>query len=259
MVAERLFQDVPLWILLIAIFAAMALARELGAWARRRFGRDAGEGDPPADESVILTAVLGLLALLMAFSFGMALNRHEARRELVVTEANALGTAYLRTSVLDDPGRLRALLRQYAEIRLTYGLNGGGVQAAAEQATSQLQPAIWNEAVRRVGPNRQTPLAGFVLAPLNEAFDAAGSRKAALAARLPPSVLVTLALYMIASGAVLGYLICGVRLRHRAASLALFALFALALGVILDLDRPRGGLIRVPQGTMADTLRMMGG
>jgi uncharacterized membrane protein YbhN (UPF0104 family) len=211
-----------------------------------------------ADESVILTAVLGLLALLMAFSFGMALSRNDARRELVVTEANALGTAYLRTSVFDDPARLRGLMRQYAQTRLSYGVNGGPAQQSAERETAQLQPQIWDEAVRLVGPDRATPLAGFLLAPINDAFDAAGARKAALSAHLPPSVLVTLALYLVASAGVLGYLIPGGRLRHRAAAYILFALFALSLGVILDLDRPRSGLIRVPQGTMADTVQMMG-
>ncbi|CAN7471896.1 hypothetical protein LJR225_003232 [Phenylobacterium sp. LjRoot225] len=256
---ERLFEEVPLWIVLILIFVGMGLAREVGAWSRRRLIRASEAGDPPADETVVLTAVLGLLALLMAFSFGMALNRHETRRELVVTEANALGTAYLRTSVLDDPGRLRALMRNYAQTRLTFGLNGGETQRAADRETARQQPPIWDEAVRLVGPSRTTPLAGFVLAPLNDAFDAASARKAALAARLPPSVLLTLSLYLIASAVVLGYGICGAGLRHRAASLALLALFALAFSVILDLDRPRSGLIRVPQGTMADTLQMMGG
>lgn len=257
MVAERLFDEAPLWAVLVLVFAAMGLARELGARARLRVVRAGDES--PADEGVVLSAVMGLLALLMAFSFGMALNRHEARRELVVTEANALGTAYLRTSMLDDPARLRGLLRQYAQTRLTYGLNGGAAQAAAEQETSQLQPQIWDEAVRLVGADRATPLAGFVLAPLNDAFDAAGARKAALTARLPPSVLVTLAVYLVASAGVFGYVIAGSRLRHRAASFVLFALFTLSLGVILDLDRPRSGLIRVPQGTMADTVQMMGG
>jgi uncharacterized membrane protein YbhN (UPF0104 family) len=256
MVAERLFQGVPLGIVLILIFAGMGLARELGAWRRRGVIRAADES--AADESVILTAVLGLLALLMAFSFGMALNRNDARRELVVTEANALGTAYLRTSVLEDPTRLRSLMRQYAETRLSYGLNDGAVQQAAERETAQLQPQIWDEAVRLVGPNRATPLAGFVLTPINDAFDAASARKAALLAHLPPSVLVTLCLYLVASAGVLGYLIPGGRLRHRAAAYILFALFALSLGVVLDLDRPRSGLIRVPQGTMADTVQMMG-
>jgi hypothetical protein len=196
----------------------------------------------------------------VAFSFGMALNRYEARRELVVTEANALGTAYLRTAVLDDPARLRRLMLQYAEARLTYGRIGGGAVKAARAAADeadQLRPQIWAEAVRLIAPSRETPLAGFVLSPLDAAFDAASERKAELQARMPLVVLGTLCAYFVAAAAVLGYASAHAEARHRVASFALFGLFTLALGVILDLDRPRGGLIDLPQGAMVDTVAMM--
>jgi hypothetical protein len=147
----------------------------------------------------------------------------------------------------------------YARERLAFGLKSGDAQAGAERRAEALQPQVWAEAVRLVGPARQTPMAGFVLGPLNDAFDAASARKAALSARMPVSVLATLAVYFVAAAAVLGHAIAAAGGRHRAASLALFALFALALGVILDLDRPRSGLIRIPQDAMADILRTMGG
>jgi hypothetical protein len=262
MTPERFFREAPLWGILLVLFLLMGSARELGAWARRREGRVARKEGGATDEGYILTAVLGLLALLVAFSFGMALNRYETRRELVVTEANLLGTAYLRTAVLDDPAKLRRLILQYAEARLAYGQVGGAAQAAkaakaAELEADQLRPQIWAEAVRQIAPNRQTPLAGFVLSPLDAAFAAASERKAELQARMPLVVLVTLCVYFVAAAAVLGYASAHAEARHRVASFALFGLFTLALGVILDLDRPRGGLIDLPQGTMVDTVAMM--
>jgi hypothetical protein len=260
MTPERFFREGPLWGILLLLFLIMGLARELGAWARRREGQVARKEGGATDEGYILTAVLGLLALLVAFSFGMALNRYEARRELVVTEANALGTAYLRTAILDDPAKLRRLMLLYAQARLAYGQVGGGAaktaRAAAHEA-DQLRPQIWAEAVRQIAPSRETPLAGFVLSPLDAAFDAASERKAELQARMPLVVLVTLCVYFVAAAAVLGYASARAEARHRVASFALFGLFTLALGVILDLDRPRGGLIDLPQGAMVDTVAMM--
>lgn len=253
---ERLFREAPLWSALLLLFVVMGLAREFGAWARRREGRVVRNTGGATDEGYILSAVLGLLALLVAFSFGMALNRYEARRELVVTEANALGTAYLRTAVLDDPAKLRGLMLQYARSRLAYGEMDED-WPAAERDAERLQPLVWAEAARQVGPSRETPLAGFILSPLGDAFDAASARKAELRARMPLVVLVTLSVYFIAAATVLGYASAHAEARHRVASFALFGLFTLALGVILDLDRPADGLIGLPQGAMIDTLAMM--
>lgn len=253
---EAFFREAPLWSILLLVFLAMALAREFGAWGRRLEGRISRKEGVATDEGYILTSVLGLLALLVAFSFGMALNGYEARRELVVTEANALSTAWSRAALLEDPTRLRSLLLQYTQARVTYGEVGEAIREA-ERESDRLKPKVWAEAVRQVGPSRQTPLAGFVLSPLGDAFDAASTRKAELEARMPVVVLVTLSVYFIAAAAVLGYASAHAWARHRVASLVLFGLFTLALGVILDLDRPRGGLIHLPQGAMIDTVAMM--
>jgi hypothetical protein len=256
MTAERFFREAPLWSILLLLFLVMGVARELGAWARRVEGRIPRKEGGATDEGYILSAVLGLLALLVAFSFGMALNRYEKRRELVVTEANAIEAAYQRSALLDDPAALRGLMLQYAQARLEYG-EVGGEAPAAEREADRLRPQVWAEAVRQVAPSRDTPLAGFILAPLDEAFDTASERKAELQARMPLVVLVTLSVYFAAAAAVLGYASERAQARHRVASFALFGLFILALGVILDLDRPNGGLIHLPQGAMADTVAMM--
>jgi hypothetical protein len=256
MSVEWFFQAAPLPVVLLVLFTTMGLACELGA-RLHRWGLGRNDGGDKEAKGYVLSGALGLLALLVAFTFGMALNRYELRRQLVITEATALATSYLRLSVLDDAGRLKGLLRQYAEDRLEFGLKGGPDQQAAEQRAAQLHPVIWDEAVRLIAPNRTTPLAGFVLAPLNEAFDTATARRAALTARLPIRVLLTLVLYMVSVAAVLGYAVSGASGRLRISWLSLFALFALALGVILDLDRPRSGAIRIPQGAMADTVQLM--
>jgi hypothetical protein len=254
--ANWLFREAPLWSVTVLLFLVMGLAREFGAWAHRREGPDARK-DAGADEGFIVSAVLGLLALLVAFSFGMALNRYEARRQLVVAEANALDTAFLRTAVLADPAKLRHLMLQYAETRLTYGQSAGVAQDAATLETEQLRQKLWSEAVLQTAASHDSTLAELVLTPLGEAFDAAAERKAELTARMPLVVLVTLSAYFIAAAGVLGYASERGQARHRVASFALFALFTLALGVILDLDRPTEGLISLPEGAMIDTVATM--
>ena len=259
MSTEWVFQNAPPWLLLLLLFGSMALASELGGWLHKRARLRATDAIDKEAEGYILSGVLGLLALLVAFTFGMSLSRYDVRRELVVKEATALTTAYLRTSLLEEPGRLRALMHQYAQVRLEFGLTGGERGRAADRKALAMQPIIWAEAVKLVQPARQTPLPQFVLAPLNEAFDTATARRTALAARLPGNVLLTLVLYLIASAALLGFAVAGANWRLRVATLALFALFSLALGVIIDLDEPRRGPVPVPQWAMAETVRLMAG
>lgn len=254
-------QRTPLAALALLLLVAMIAARELGGLAHRvltRRGMRAADADG-TDEGYILSAVLGLLALLVAFTFSLALNRFEERRTLVVAEANALGTAWLRTSLVDAPAPLRTALRAYARERLAFGLSDGADEIAAEARADALQPQVWDQALAAVRPYRTTALAGLVLDPINQAFDLAGSRHAALAARLPATVLGALCLYALASAGVLGYAMSGAGARHRIASMVMFALVVLAISLILDLDRPRDGAIRVPQGAMTDALRAMGG
>jgi len=234
----------------------MMLAREVGAWCHRLLSRRKEEGES-SDEGHILSAVLGLLALLLAFTFGPALDHYEKRRELVVTEANALGTAYLRTGVLDQPEELRSLMRSYTQQRLAYGHQWGAAAAETAGKADQLQARIWEMAVAAVRPQRTTPMAPILLQPLNDAFDAASARKAALAARLPASVMAALSLYAIGAAGMLGYAVTAAGGRHRGASLVLFVLLTLAMELILDLDRPRSGKIHVSQAPMADALAAM--
>jgi hypothetical protein len=149
-----MLQDQPIWLLFVLVVGALGLAREAGAWLHRRHARAAESGDE-AHEGYLLSAVLGLLALLVAFTFGLALDRFEKRRELVVVEANALGTAWLRAEAFADGIQLQRLLRAYTAERLTYGRTGGAAQAAAAARAAALQPRIWSwPSPRRCGAPR---------------------------------------------------------------------------------------------------------
>ena len=118
-------QEQPLWLIGATLFAAQVVAREAGSLARRRI---AGKADSPAEEtsdkSLILSGVLGLLVLMIAFTFSLAMNRYETRRDLVVAEANAIGTAEVRVQLLASPqgAELARLLHAHSRTRLQFGL-----------------------------------------------------------------------------------------------------------------------------------------
>ncbi len=249
-------ENAPLWQLAIMAFALMAAAWEAGSRLQARFGRKR-HPDDVTDEGYILSGILGLLALLIAFTFGLALDRYETRRALVVTEANALGTAWLRTALLENPAGVRTALRDYTRARVTFSLAPSEKRAAADAAAAAQQEALWQAAIAALGNQKASPLAGTVLAPINEAIDTAATRSAALEARLPASVAVILGLYAIISAGMLGYVVARGGTRQNAASLLLFMMVTLSFVLIEDLDRPRDGAIQVSQKPMVDALAAM--
>jgi hypothetical protein len=99
---DQLFDGLPLWALLIATIVIVTLSVEVGfRWGRRGRRPSALDGEAPA--GAIASATLGLLALILAFTFGMAVSRFDARKQLVLDEANAIGTTYLRADLLPQP------------------------------------------------------------------------------------------------------------------------------------------------------------
>lgn len=233
----------------------MLVAAATGGWFARRAARDPDA--PGKEDGYVLSAVLGLLALLIAFTFGLALNRHEERRALVVVEANALGTAWLRTELLDDPAPVRRLMRDYTRERVAFGHTDGETRDGHAVRAAQLQSRLWEAVMQRLAPHRGTAAVPVVVSPFNEAFDAATSRQAALEARLPDTVLLALGLYCVMSAGMLGFTLAIGGVRHRLPPVMLFALLTLAVGLVLDLDRPRSGSIQVPQGAMHEVLATM--
>lgn len=252
----QFIETAPLWQLAILSFVLMLLAWECGGQLQARLSR-AAHKDDVQDEGYILSGILGLLALLIAFTFGLALDRYETRRELVVTEANALGTAWLRTSLLDNPAPLRAALRDYTRARVAFSLAPAHQRTEAHAAANAKQVKVWDEAMAALGDQKASPLAPALLGPINEAIDTAATRAAALDARLPASVEVILGLYALISAGMLGYVVARAGSRQRAASVLLFMMVTLSFILIEDLDRARDGAIQVSQQPMVDALAAM--
>lgn len=238
------------------MLVAHEVGRRLGAM---RQARGAGNEDKN-DDAFIVSGVLGLLALLMAFSFSMSLNRFEERRDLMLAEASALGYLALLTEAIApaDGAPIRAMLRRYGKSRLTVVMLTDGPsrsQAAADADGLRGMLGARVAAGIRVQEGRPTAVA------LAQAFDAvedtAVRREAMTAAHLPERVLWLLLTYCITSAAMLGFSLALARQSRRAASSTFYLLLSLAFATMLDLDRPRSGAIVIPQQPFIEAIQAL--
>jgi len=241
----------------LGLLIAMTALWRLGAALHRR----AEGGADTGGESYVLSGAFGLLALLMAFAFSLAIGRYETRRLLVIEEANAIGTMATRLALLEDRQRLplAAQLAHYAKTRAAVGRNApeAAWQAAHEASAREcggFGDALF-AALRAMPPDTRGPV---LVQAYNAMCDIATERHAARSARLPAEVLALLALYCCACSALLGFATGRADWRSGTSSVLFFALLAAAYITILDLDSPRSGAIIVPQeelDTVAKSLR----
>lgn len=246
-------QSVSLPVLGLGIWAILLIGMELGlrlpGWLDRKRDHDDAGGAAP---EYLLSATLGLLALLLGFTFSLALNRYEARRELVVQESNALGTAWLRAQLLQEPNRaaMSGLLRAYTDVRLRWSEDGTATPDL--RPTAALQQKLWAALGTAIRTDPSQQLTRGLMDAMNDSFDLQSARTVARRAHIPNEVWAMLLLYSFLAAGMLGHLMSNRPRPHRAATMLLLTLVTLALVLILDVDRPRGGAIRVSQQPMED-------
>jgi hypothetical protein len=198
---------------------------------------------------VLQGALLGLVALLLAFGLSLALGRYEDRRAATVAEANAIGTSFLRAQLVAEPERSRslALLRRYTDlaIRVAYEIPGSSSMVRTTAAEGILQRRLWRLAGRSIASSPVASAPRLYVDSLNETFDDQSARLSALNNRVPNAVL---AIELIAAAVALGLLALHISLigRGLAPVLLAAALVSVVLLVTFDLDRPTRGLIKVP-------------
>lgn len=238
------------------LFVSMVVVIELGYRLGLR-RQHAETEDSKSHINAIQGSMLGILALLLGFTFSQSLQRFDSRSEAVVEEANAIGTAWLRAQLLPDAvrGDTQALLRAYVDARVAASTRSD-VQKSEVDALSvktlELQNRLWDQ-VRRAVEIEPHPLkTGLYLQALNEVFDDFGKRDAARSRHVPELVLLLLYVTFMMAGAIVG-LGCGVA-GHRpsAVSYVMVGLIVVLVFIILDLDRPRRGLIEVSQQSLID-------
>jgi hypothetical protein len=231
--------------LFLGILLTMEIGRRIGiAVLARENGSDLkGVGSAEA-------AVVGLLGLLIAFTFSGAASRFEARRHLITQETNAIGTAYLRIDLLAEADRtsMRDLFRRYLDNRLdTYHNVDDLAKVDAKLAAgAALQNEIWSNAVTAVQTPSAAPQAGMLLLPaLNEMIDITTTRLVATRNHPPRVINVLLGALSLVGALLAGYSMSGNRVRSWLHQIVFALMMAVTLYVVLDLEYPRRGLIRI--------------
>jgi len=240
----------PLWGVFAATVLLVLLALEIGyRLGRYRHQASAREKEGPVGSMV--GATLGLLAFLLAFTFGLAATRFDARRDVVLGEANAIGTTYLRAGLLPE-GRdeVRALLRDYVAARLEVFKTGR--LAAAVRRSEELQGRLWARTVGLGAKHPTSIVVGLFIQSVNDVIDFHSKRLEGLRNRIPG--VIWTGLYGLAALALggIGYQ-SGLAGTSRSLEIVVVAVaFSVVIGLIADLDRPGEGFLTVSQQAMFD-------
>lgn len=256
MQVTELLDLLPLWSILPLTITIALLSIELGyRLASYRLRHSQEEKESPVGGMV--GGTLGLLAFMLAFTFGLAGSRYEDRRQVLLSEANAIGTTYLRAAMLPEPMRTETqnLLREYVDVRLEAVQPGKLDQAIAK--SEDLHNQLWAQAVAVTEKDR-SPITGLFIVSLNEVIDLHAKRvMAGLRSRVPGVIWIVLYVLAILTMVMMGY---HSGLAHSRRSIAVIALvlgFSSVLFLIADLDRPGQGALRVSQQSMIDLRRSM--
>jgi hypothetical protein len=192
----------------VALFFVSLVAAE-GGYRLGRHSRETIDEPTRLQVSSIQGAILGLLGLLLGFTFAMAVSRFDARKHLVVDEANAIGTAILRARLFPPPRReeVDTLLRSYVDARLKVGgaQESGAEFASSEAEADRLQRQLWALTVTVAVEDTRSVTAALFIESLNDAFDSKSRRDAALSNHVPESVLALLFLASLIAMSVIGY------------------------------------------------------
>jgi hypothetical protein len=241
--------EYDLLVIFLVSMTVILLAGEVGRWLGRRAAKQGADS-----VSTLEGAILGLLALMIGFTFAMALSRFEARRDAVLVEANAIGTTALRARLLPAPHsrEVLTLLREYVQLRLdiTRHMPSPADLGAMVARSNAIQEALWRHAKAVAARDNAMVPTGIFIQSLNEMIDDQEKRLTAVRNRLP--IVILFALYGVATVAIgfAGYE-SGLQARHSRLPVYLVGMLVAAMVILIqDLDRPGAGFIRVSQEPM---------
>lgn len=245
------FYFLPIWGQLVGIFFMLVVAYGVGAGLQRLLLRE-----PCTDaETALVGSALGLLAFLIGFTFSIALSRYEERRTLVLAEANAIGTTWLRAQLVEEPMRrdMQETLIRYTDIRLQlFSVDEDLTELRRLRQASQVElDRLWNITAKAVIVIEPAPLGTTLLQTVNETIDIAESRRATYVTRIPRPVILGVILFALITAGLSGFARGG--RRHFIMSVFTYVMLASIIGLVLDLDRPSAGAIRILPGPLVET------
>ena len=245
------FYAQPVFVHWIGIFLLLILAYQLGVLLQRLLLRD------PCTESetALVGSALGLLAFVIGFTFSIALNRYDERRNLVLAEANAIGTTWLRASLVPEPGRseMQRIIIRYTDTRIALFEAGENLDdlRRLHRASQRELALLWDATARAVRVVQPPQIAGTLLQTVNETIDLAESRRTTYVLRIPRVVMFAVVGFALITAGLSGFARGG--RRHFILSIFTYAMTASVLALIIDLDRPSAGAIRLEPGPLLET------
>jgi hypothetical protein len=250
---------VPLTVIFLGLAGVMAatwvIGRGIGVRARTNIDEDAR-----THAGGLHAAILGLLALILGFTFSMAAQRFETNRDRAAEEASAVETAYLRADLTDAPTRLamRDLIRRYVDARIAFydAKIDFHKREDIDAEGRRLQGEVWKLAVASAG-RAPTSVMAEVVDGVNRMVDLYELRQHAMRNHVPATIMWMLVVMAAAATALTGYVAGFGNRRHPTATAVVLLLIALVIVVIVDLDRPTRGLIRGGQDSLLDLQRSM--
>ncbi|HSN48321.1 MAG TPA: DUF4239 domain-containing protein [Flavobacterium sp.] len=251
---------IPIWVLFLFTLLIIALAVELGF----RIGSYLHKKSKFVKESpvsVISASILGMLAFILAFTFGMVADRHSARRELVRNEASAIRTAWLRTDFLPESERKEAigLLKRYLDLRINavHSSEIDQLQKSLDESVA-ISNQLWKNAVVNAERDMNSDVASLYLESLNEIININSLRVSfGLQIHLPEGIWLVLYILIILSMIALGYQIAIAESERTWSTLILALSFSIIVVLIESIDRPNSTFIPVPQQALLDLQRSM--
>lgn len=261
---ERLSDNLPLWAIGLVLLFACIGTLETGEWfGRRHNARHSAEKaalQGPGARQFIVSSVFSLLALLLSITFAISLDRFDSRSDLAAEEATAIRTAYLRADLLNEPHRtrVRSTLREYARVRVVPEHASRESLITLQAHNERLRDRLWRETNAAALPVREPWMAAAFAHAMTDALGVGTRRSLAARVPMPAQIIDMLILYLVVAMGVVGYLLGLEGSDRRYASHLLIVLFVLAFLLIIDIDRPRSGPIRVPTLALDELIAEVG-
>lgn len=242
----------------VTLFFAIVVFNEVG-FRLGRFVQSRTDSEVKALTGSIQASILGLLALLLGFTFSMSMQRYDNRSMALIDEANAIGTAILRVQLLPDEYKkdVDKKFQEYVGLRVGIGqldLTKIEARSTYNKRITNLQNELWSLAILATNVDPRPVTTGAFVKSLNDVIDSQGRRNALLQMHVPEVVLVLLFIVFISSGGIMGYS-AGLSGKRIVAPIILVSLLiTLIVFIIIDLDRPKRGFIQVNQSAMNELL-----
>jgi hypothetical protein len=247
----------PLWLLVLVfgffLSAAVEAGYRSGKWRHTHM-----PDEQVQQVGAIVASILGLLALVLGFTFSFAASRFEDRRQAALEEANAIGTTFLRTRFLAPELRHKsvAALKEYVGVRLQ-GVKSGDPTAAIARS-EELQEVLWSQAAVAGEQHPESTMVALYVDALNNLIDIHSARvQAGTRSRIPAIIWLGLLVMSFLSMAAVGYQSGLSDSRRSPIKMVMVLTFTIVLSLIADLDRSQQGFLRVGQQAMNDVQRMI--